>query len=325
MSFFRRLNEKVGRVAAHLSEEDRSALAPHRLLARGLRLVQERHAARGGAVVDRRSPLDAREQPLVEAVLDVYAEAATSWFRLETLGASRIPDEPTLFVGNHNGGLLATEGGLTGVIHRQVHGGRRRLYALAHDVMFADPVLRKLAGRVGLLRADPENALRALQAGHDVLVFPGSDYDAARPFSERNRIVLAGRTGFIKLALKAGVPIVPVVSAGLHEQMIVLTRGETLAKLLGMRKHTRAAVFPIAIGVPWGVMPGIIPYLPLPTQTSIEFGEPLRWPGLSAADADDPATVARCFREVETVMQASLDRLTVGRRFLRGQRARRGK
>jgi hypothetical protein len=101
--------------------------------------------------------------------------------------------------------------------------------------------------------------------------------------------------------------------------MIVLTRGETLAKLLGMRKHTRAAVFPIALAVPWGVVPGIVPYLPLPTQTSIEFGAPMRWPALSAADAENPEVVARCFREVETVMQASLDRLTAGRRFLRGR------
>ena len=56
------------------------------------------------------------------------------------------------------------------------------------------------------------------------------------------------------------------------------------------------------------------PYVPLPAQTTIAFGEPIRWPELRPADADDPAVVTRCYDEVVRVMQRMLDRLSEGRR-----------
>jgi hypothetical protein len=117
------------------------------------------------------------------------------------------------------------------------------------------------------------------------------------------------------------VPIVPVVTAGTHEQMIVLSRGERLARLLHAHRWARAEVLPIALMVPWGLTSGFVPYLPLPAQASVSFLPPMRWPELGPADADDPEVLARCYREVEAVMQAELARLTAGRRFLLGTRA----
>ena len=64
-----------------------------------------------------------------------------------------------------------------------------------------------------------------------MLVYPGSDLDTFRPFRDRDKIVLGGRKGFLELALRERVPIVPVVTAGTHEQIIVLTRGDRLARL----------------------------------------------------------------------------------------------
>ena len=123
-------------------------------------------------------------------------------------------------------------------------------------------------------------------------------------------MVLGGRKGFLRLALATGVPIVPVVSAGTHEQLIVLTRGDRLAKLLGMHRWARAFVCPIVFALPWGVTSGFVPYLPLPAQTTLAFGHPIAWPELSPGDADDPAVLDRCYAEVEAKMQSLLDELT---------------
>ncbi len=40
-------------------------------------------------------------------------------------------------------------------------------------------------------------------------MFPGGDYDAYRPTAEANTIDFNGRTGYVRTALAAGVPIVP--------------------------------------------------------------------------------------------------------------------
>jgi len=173
--------------------------------------------------------------------------------------------------------------------------------------------LRKYAGKLGTLRASHDEAQKAFERGHLVIVFPGSDYDAFRPFSERNRIVLAGRTGFVKLALRAKVPIIPVVTAGAQEQFFVLTRGEGLASLLGLKRRLRSNVLPIALSFPWGLAPALLPHIPLPVQVSTAFLPAMTWPDLGKDAAEDPAAVERCYREVEAVMQARLDALTLGR------------
>jgi hypothetical protein len=108
-----------------------------------------------------------------------------------------------------------------------------------------------------------------------MLVYPGSDWDASRSFAERGRIELAGRKGFVRAALGQRVPIVPVVSVGTHEQLIILSRGEGIARALHMPQLMRTKTFPIALALPWGLTSGLVPYLPLPAQTTVAFGPPL--------------------------------------------------
>ena len=124
----------------------------------------------------------------------------------------------------------------------------------------------------------------------------------------------------MKLALREQVPIVPVVTAGAHEQFIVLTRGDRLARLLHPHAWGRTEVLPIILAIPWGITLGFVPYLPLPAQVTMAFGTPIRRPELGPSAADDQAALERCYGDVESAMQQMLDRLTEGRRWLRGPR-----
>jgi hypothetical protein len=72
--------------------------------------------------------------------------------------------------------------------------------------------------------------------------------------------------------------------------------------------------------IPWGLSLAFVPYLPLPAQTTIAFGEPIAWSGLGAADAERPEVLESCYRDVEGRMQRMLDELQRGRRFLLGKR-----
>lgn len=272
---------------------------------------------------EERAPADdvrARDPEFIGLLMDLLRELGGRWFRPTFSGVENVPAEgPALLVGNHNGGLVPIDSYFTGLAIWDHFKGRRSMYSLVHDFVFEDPLLRTYALKLGMLRAGNESARHAFEQGHAVLVYPGSDLDTFRPFSQRAKVVLGGRKGFISLALRQRVPIVPVVSAGSHDQFVVLTRGDWIAHALKMHAWARTEVFPLVLSLPWGLTSGFLPYLPLPAQISISFGEPIRWPGLGPEDANKPEVLERCYQEVETRMQQMLDRLTAGRRFLLGK------
>src|SRR3569833_3262423 len=209
-----------------------------------------------------------------------------------------------------------TEGVFLSLALYERFGIQRAVYALAHDFLFEDPILRRYAMRLGMVRAGHASAHHAFEEGGSVIVFPGSYLVTFRTFHDRNKIVLGGRKGFVKLALREHVPIVPFVTAGTHEQFIVLSRGDWLAKLVHAHEWARTEVLPLVLSLPWGLTSGFVPYLPLPAQTTVSVLPAMRW---TDRDPEDPAAVERCYQEVEAAMQHGLDELTRGRHFLRGQ------
>jgi len=269
---------------------------------------------------------DAYDSELVEVFADFFRAFGKYYFRLQIEGVQNVPlTGPALLVGNHNGGVLPFDSMFTALAihdHSKRFGQPRLLHALAHDSLFSHPVLRSYAQRLGILRAHPDAAQRVLRQGQLALVYPGSDWDACRPFTERHRVILGGRRGFLRLALRNGVPIVPVVSVGTHEQLIILTRGDRLAKALRLHKLMRTDTLPLGLALPWGLSSALFPYWPLPAQTSLAFGAPLHFPDVSPAQCDDDAVLSRCYAVVEARMQTMLDELSSGRIPILGRPAR---
>lgn len=244
------------------------------------------------------------------------------YFRAEVRGTERFPPEQTMLVANHDGGMLPIDALLFGSAWHKVFDFQRPLHFLVHDM-----VLRFVDGlrRIGAVLADRHNLDRVMDAGHSVLIYPGAAGETFRPFWERKRITLGGRTGFIRHALRRRLRVTPVVSVGVHETFFVLARGTWFAELTGMRRLFRADVFPIVAGLPLGVWLGAcFPQLPLPAKITAEVLEPidvvalaellLRRP-LTAADLDDPQLVTACFGVVRDRMQEALDRLYTERRY----------
>jgi 1-acyl-sn-glycerol-3-phosphate acyltransferase len=312
--------EWLARASALIPREDRRVLlSPARLVSRFARFAIRR--ATGASAPAPANDLEARDPALIELLCDLWRELGALYFRARVEGVEQVPERgPVLLVGNHNGALLPSDSFFTALAIHDRQGRERRMYSLAHDVLFDDPLLRRYAGRLGILRAGHDGGRAALGAGHCVLVYPGSDLDAFRPYRERAKVVLGGRRGFLRLALATGAPIVPVVSVGTHEQPIVLSRGDRLAKLVGAHRWARTDVMPLVWSLPWGITSGFLPYIPLPAQTTLRFGAPIRWPTLGPAAAEDPVALSRCYDEVEAAMQSMLTEMSAGRRFLLGAR-----
>ena len=98
--------------------------------------------------------------------------------------------------------------------------------------------------------------------------------------------------------------------------MIVLARGERVAKRLGFDRMFRIKVWPLVLGPPLGIVPGGIPTWPLPAKITVELCEPIDWSSRYGPEAsEDEVIVRRCYEELTNTMQATLDRLAAERRF----------
>lgn len=182
------------------------------------------------------------------------------------------------------------------------------VYTLAHYALFIGP-LDGVLRRLGVIEASRENALVALHSGAVVLVFPGGDYDSYRPTFTANTIDFNGRTGYVRTAIEAGVPIVPTVSIGAQETQLFLTRGNWLARKLGITK-ARMDILPFSVVFPFGLSMIFPPSLPLPSKVVTEVLEPIDIAKQFGKDPD----VDEVDEYVRSVMQSALDRLAKQRR-----------
>lgn len=246
----------------------------------------------------------------IRALENMVAPLVKRWFRAEVRGLDNIPRSGgALVVSNHSGGMLTPDVWIFSSAFYDAFGYRRPVYTLAHYGVFLGP-LDGLLRRAGVIEANRKNAAEALHWGAVVLVFPGGDYDAYRPTLSENVIDFNGRTGYVKTAIAAGVPIVPAVSIGGQETQLFLTRGNWLARKLGLPK-ARMEILPVSFGFPFGLSMIFPPNLPLPAKIVTEVLEPI---DVAARFGDNP-DIADVDAYVRSVMQSALDRLAGQRRF----------
>ncbi|WP_410506771.1 lysophospholipid acyltransferase family protein [Mycobacterium sp. 29Ha] len=232
------------------------------------------------------------------------------YFRTEVRGLEGLPRTGgALVVSNHSGGSLTPDVVIFGSAFYDRFGYKRPLFTLAHNQVFVGP-FKNLLGRLGVIHASRDNAAKALKSGGLVLVFPGGDYDAYRPTRGGNVIDFNGRKGYVRTALEAGAPIVPMVSIGGQETQLFLTRGTGLAKRLGLGR-LRVGILPITVGFPFGVSAFIPPNVPLPAKIVTQVLPPIDVVGQFGEDPDFDVVDAY----VRSVMQDALDDLGRERRL----------
>ncbi|MGW9263851.1 1-acyl-sn-glycerol-3-phosphate acyltransferase [Gordonia terrae] len=254
--------------------------------------------------------LTARDETWVKRVLPVLKLVAKTYFRSEVRGMDKVPDGGALLVSNHSGGLMAFDVPVISVAFADEFGADRPLYTLAHDLIFTGAG-RQIFGKVGFLPAHPKNAVAALRAGAATIVFPGGEWEALRPSSQGATIDFHGRTGYIRTALEAGVPIVPIVTIGGQETQLFLNRGDTLARILRLDRLIRTDTAPFAFGFPFGLTAHLPPNIPLPSKLVTEVLDPI---DITAEFGNNPE-----YDEVDQMvrkrMQHALDHLARARRF----------
>lgn len=252
-------------------------------------------------------PAFQRDQAFIDKLLP-FMDVFNKYFGSELRGMDLIPkDRPVLLVGNHSGGVLTPD--TTKLLATWFKERKdQTLVGLAFDAAFSIPGMAPLMRKTGQVPASHKNALKALELGCSVLVYPGGAHEVFRPWSDRNKIDFGGHKGFVRLALKAGVAVVPIVSHGGHDTTFVLTRGEALAKKFRMDR-LRMTVYPILLQFPWGISTPGQPGIPLPAKITMQVLEPRNWTHLGKEAASNEELVNQCYLEVTQAMQQTLTAL----------------
>jgi 1-acyl-sn-glycerol-3-phosphate acyltransferase len=254
------------------------------------------------------------DQKFIEAQQPVWNFILDHYFRMEVRGWHRLPEPPCLVVGIHAGGILPIDAYAFGYSWFRELGFERIPRGTAHEFLINAPVIGDYLKKIGTISASHEGILGALDQGEDVILYPGGDLDAMRPWRKRDEVVFGGRKGWIRMALEAQVPIVPVANVGASDTLFVLTGGEKIAKTLRLDKLMRAKTFPIGLGFPLGIAPAGIPQIPLPAKLRSEILEPIYLEGEEGQRFDDDY-VERKEQEVVAALQAGVRRLAKRRSF----------
>ncbi|AFY35836.1 lysophospholipid acyltransferase family protein [Calothrix sp. PCC 7507] len=262
--------------------------------------------------------LDERDPRFIESIMPLLGWFYHYYFRVQTSGWEHVsPDEKVLYVGSHNGGLAAPDMVMMMYDWFRRFGVEKPIYGLMHPTAWEvfSPVAQ-LAAKAGAVRAHPKMAYTALNSGASVLVYPGGAEDVFRPHSLRNQIYFAGRQGFIKLALRENIPIVPVISSGAHDTLFVLADAYKIVEQLhkwGMPWlfGIDPVVFPIYLGLPWGLAFGPFPNIPLPVPIHTRVCPPIKFARYGREAAGDRQYVNECYELVVTQMQQELDQLVL--------------
>ncbi|MEO0352264.1 MAG: lysophospholipid acyltransferase family protein [Cyanobacteria bacterium P01_A01_bin.15] len=262
-----------------------------------------------------KAALAQRDPQVIASLMPKWEWFYNHYFQASTDGWHHVPKQ-ALFVGSHNGGLAAPDLLMLMVDWFRRFGYHRPMYGLMHPKVWqVNPGLAQLAARCGAVPAQPKFAIAALQRGASVLVFPGGAQDVFRPYTQRHQIQLMQRTGFIKLALREQVPIVPVVSWGAHSTFIVVDNCYKQAQWLNQKGilpwvgGIDPEVFPIYLGLPWGLAIGPLPHIPWPHPIYTRVCAPIIFERTGRPAARDRTYVQRCYKQVTEQMQTALNQL----------------
>jgi 1-acyl-sn-glycerol-3-phosphate acyltransferase len=214
------------------------------------------------------------------------------YFRSEVHGAEHVPPGRVLLVSNHSG-QVPVDGALIGAALFMDVEPPRFMRAMVEKWTQTLPFVSLLFARVGQVVGVPENAVRLLEQGESLLVFPEGARGISKTFDKRYQLTEFG-LGFMRLAIQTGAPIVPVACVGGEEQYISVANVETLARVF------RMPAFPV---IPQLLLPG--GQLPLPTKYRIYFGEPMQFSG---DPDDDDAIIEEKVWLVKATIQSMLNR-----------------
>lgn len=190
------------------------------------------------------------------------------------VGAENLPKGPAVYIGNHS--AMALDVIVLSAVLEKASG--QVIRGMSDQVMYKNPKVRKFVASHRGIMGNQEIGDAMLENGKPLFVFPGGSFEATKGIKERYQLKWKQRAGFVSLAAKHGVPIVPVAIVGPDEWFgRYIDKGEMKNSKLG-KLLSRLGVSEQVLdsdlnpGIPKGLLGTLIPK---PQKVYIAIGEPV--------------------------------------------------
>ncbi len=191
-----------------------------------------------------------------------------SYFRVKSFGHENVPARGrAMLVGNHSGGV-AIDGAMVLASMFLELDPPRLAQGMAEKFLNKMPFASTWTNRTGQFTGLPEHAERLLHEERLLMVFPEGARGTAKLYTERHTLVQFG-SGFIRLALKTGTPIIPFAFLGGGEAFPTIANAYALGALFG---------------VPYIPIPAHLVPVPIPVPLAIEYGKPMVFRGTGSEE-----------------------------------------
>jgi 1-acyl-sn-glycerol-3-phosphate acyltransferase len=220
------------------------------------------------------------------------------YFRVEVEGIEHLPERgPALLAANHGGAALPYDGVMLGLAVLNEMRVPRRARVMGTEIFNLVPTLSHLYRKIGGVYAARADAAHLLKRGHIVGVFPEGDRGFQKSFSQAYQVQRFGRGGFVTIAERHGVPLIPVAIIGSDEVHPAVFVSKTLARLVRFvwpeQRVEEMAVY--------------LNPIPLPIRWRIRFLPPI--PPSHPGSDPDPLEMLERTETVRRLIQENLDQM----------------
>jgi 1-acyl-sn-glycerol-3-phosphate acyltransferase len=210
------------------------------------------------------------------------------YFRVSSYDAQHLPQSgAAILVANH-AGTLPIDALMLGLSVLRHTDPPRMLRVVGDYLVPRLPVFGSLASRVGMVNGARGNVRRLLEDGELCLIFPEGTPGIGKPWRERYQL-RDFRVGHAELALRHGVPVIPVAVIGSEEQWPRIARIDRWKPF----------------GAPF--LPVFATPFPLPVHFHIQYGRPIDLRAVTAGCTTEADGLRRAAEATRAAVQALID------------------
>lgn len=228
-----------------------------------------------------------------------YWDVMRAYHRFEVRGLPHLERAGACLLVGYHGRPIAHDLCMLQALLRRRGGPEPR--PVIHGTFDAVPVLRWLVEGVGFVTGDDEGMAAAIRRGDPIIITPGGTREGCRSSRDRYRVEWGDRTGYVRLALKYRLPILPTAASGVDDTYLALNDGYETGKRLRVPGR-----LPLWLGLgplgPWPLSP------PFPVKIVQHIGAPIDLAAEGPIDPSDRPALLACHRRVTGAVQALLDR-----------------